>query len=319
MKIEKVFNGDYVYQMERKFYRWKELRRRNTKKYTFINRQKGTDKMILILAGFQPYYWDILLNNIFIANHKKYDVCICIPHGCDENQKLFDIAKKNDWSVLYLKQDKLGLAQNVAIDLHPKAQKFFKFDEDIVVSKTFFDDLEETDELLDDYDYPVGFIVPMINISMATAKEYLNAAGKMEDFENRFGKQKAGSWFFQQTAELGKYLLETIGPSYQAQYDQIHKKNKGRIIPVPTRYSIGVMYFTRDFYNGIQKFAVGIIGDMGLEEEQVCAYCMNRSLAITCNTSVFACHLGYYPQKELAKEYFLAHPEIFDISVNGNE
>lgn len=56
-------------------------RRKFAKNYTFINRQRGTKSLIIIIAGFQPYYWTTLLSNVHKANSAKRDVCICIPLG----------------------------------------------------------------------------------------------------------------------------------------------------------------------------------------------------------------------------------------------
>ena len=315
MKFRKIVNGDYIYRMEKNYVARKGKKRRNKGSHSFVDRQKGTDTLIIILAGFQPYYWDVVFNNINVANTKKYDVCVCIPEGKEEtNKKIYELAEKYSWSVLRTKDDKLGLAQNLAISLHKNAQWFFKFDEDIIISKDYFSDMEKTIDEAKDFEYRIGFIVPMINISLATMYEYLRSCELFDDFQKKFGTHKLGEDFLYKSREVALYLLESVGNSFQKKYEEIHKKNAGRLLSIPIRFSIGAMYFSRDFWNQIEHFYVGIIGELGGEEEQVCNYCMTNWYSILCNTSVFACHMGYFVQKDVCKDYFLENTKIFMIN-----
>lgn len=58
-------------------------------------------------------------------------------------------------------------------------------------------------------------------------------------------------------------------------------------------------------------FKVGEIGEMGLEEAQMCGYSVNHWVPIICSMESFAGHLGYFKQKERCKDIFLFNPEGF--------
>lgn len=80
--IEYIKNGDLTYHICSKILNKTTCKRSFTRNYDFINRKNDTDELIIILAGFQPYYWDILMQNIYNANKvDKMDVYVCIPHG----------------------------------------------------------------------------------------------------------------------------------------------------------------------------------------------------------------------------------------------
>lgn len=93
--IEYIKNGDLRYHICSKKLNKINLKRCFTNNFEFVNRKNDTNELIIILAGFQPYYWDVLMQNIHNANKvDKMDVCICIPHGGGENKHLYEISEK---------------------------------------------------------------------------------------------------------------------------------------------------------------------------------------------------------------------------------
>ena len=54
------------------------------KKYKFINRSVSAPNLLIVLAGFQEYYWEGLSNRIKKAQRQfeeALDVCVCVPLG----------------------------------------------------------------------------------------------------------------------------------------------------------------------------------------------------------------------------------------------
>lgn len=280
-------------------------------KYKFINRQKGTDELILILAGFQPEYWDVLFKNIYFANSKKRDVCICIPKG-EEISHLYEIAEKYDWSILEVAVDKLSLTQNIAIKLHPQAKCIHKFDEDIVISHNYFDSLNEAKESCTKNNLEFGMLVPLININMATRPLFLKTINKDKEFVDIFGEHNKYGEFMYKSEQVAKYLTNLISSDFVGMADKVYAENRGKIVEIPVRYSIGAILFTREFWEKMGYFDVGFEGAMGLEEEQMCGYCINNFYPIVCSVGTLVGHLGYFVQKEVCKNVFLSNPEKFN-------
>jgi Trk K+ transport system NAD-binding subunit len=63
-------------------------------KYEFINRQKGSENLVVILAGYQPYYWDIVFAALKKFVPHNYD--IVIASGGRDSEQPREIAQTND-------------------------------------------------------------------------------------------------------------------------------------------------------------------------------------------------------------------------------
>lgn len=188
--------GDLGYALMQRIFRNMQEKRAFTHKYKFIDRQKGTAKLIILLAGFQSYYWDMCAKNLDNANYDNSDVCICIPKGLNNssNEKLFEIAELYKWSVCYIPHDKLAQVQNVAIKLHPNAEVIYKLDEDIMFPINYFRVMDAAREkIISEGIYNPGMVVPIININIATYLDYI----KVMHIDN--------PWFFSIQNELDKF------------------------------------------------------------------------------------------------------------------
>ena len=104
----------------------KDKKRRVKGKYTFINRKKDSEKLCIILAGYKQFLWEDVFGRIEKYVPKDIDVCI-VSSGL-YSEELAKIAEKNDWSYLSVKQNKVSLAQNIAINLFEKATMIYKLD-----------------------------------------------------------------------------------------------------------------------------------------------------------------------------------------------
>ena len=80
----------------------------------------------------------------------------------------------------------------------------------------------------------------------------------------------------------------------------------------PIRYSIGFILFQRSTWIHMGGFPV-LIGNMGVDEEAFCQYCMLQSKAIVVAENAVAGHLGYGPQNKEMEQYYQAHKEKFQL------
>ena len=132
-------------------------------KYKFEDRSSGNKTLCYILAGYKEFTWDVIFDRIKKIAPKNIDICI-LSSGIYSN-KLSDIAKKNNWSYLSVKKNCVTLAQNIVIKVFDKAEYIYKLDEDIFITKEFFEQLKYTYDEVNKRDYNVGFVAPLIPVN----------------------------------------------------------------------------------------------------------------------------------------------------------
>lgn len=305
--------GDVIYKIVNVLNKKIERSRSFTNNYVFDNRQKKSENLILIVAGFQPYYWDEVFSRVQYSADifaEGIDVCVCIPQGLPEAKSILqEKCKKLGWSCLYLKRDLLAQAQNVAIKLHPAANYIFKIDEDILLSKDYFYRLKKAYlNVKGKIPYPIGFMGPLINVNAYCSLQFLKSIGALEEYENRFGAYEVHGWEddshnkIHKSPEVGEFLWEKSTP-FDQMAEHISNINNGKFSLSPVRYSIGAILFTRSFWDSIGFFKVGGLKNMGVEETQVCAFCMVHFFPIVVAEDVFVGHLGFYSQKEACRKF----------------
>lgn len=288
------------------------------KSYTFVDRRKGAENLMLVLAGFQPFYWDVILARVKKAQEQfgeELDVCVCLPKGVDGAfDKLKGKCEKYDWSLLDIHKDLLAQAQNTAIMLHPNAKWIFKIDEDIIVPPNFFSGLKHSYLNLEKDDskyYDIGFMGPLINLNGCGTPVFLKSIGKVEDFDKKYGKFHVDGINFDHSPVHGSGDFATDvwkeSMPFDSKASEIAEKNEGSTTICPSRFSIGAMLFTRYFWNHINGFQVGTIGAMGVEEIQVNNWCQTNFYGIYLANDVLCGHLGFFGQKKACREFFEEH------------
>lgn len=286
------------------------------KEVEFIQRNSTLkrNKMLIILAGFQPYYWDTLFKKTFDAiKNEQIDVCVCIP-GCEEihKRKIYSLCDYFGFSSAYYKEDRLAALQNYIIKKFDKAEYIFKIDEDIVLNNHFISGLMKGLEYSKTTRNRYGISVPLINVNVFSYIPYLETIGKLEEYDSKFGKAKYWNKNIQHNPDVADYLWSQLGDnSFDEHSEFVYEKNKGRYIQCPQRYSIGAMLFTRTLWEEVGYFKIGKIGQLGYEEEQFCKYLLDNAYYICCCLDTFVGHLGYGRQKGICKEYFDGHLDKF--------
>lgn len=184
--------SEYYYLVLKKLTSKYEKKQKFCKKYFFVNRSKNSDNLLIVLAGFQPYYWDVLFDRInanVSSFNQDIDVCVCCPGGGPQYEQLLSYCEKYGFSFLKIKEDLLARIQNKAISLHPNAKYIFKIDEDIILCNNYFSKMLSSYALAESKsNYEIGFLAPLINLNAFCSKYFLEAKGLEMEFERRFGK-----------------------------------------------------------------------------------------------------------------------------------
>lgn len=291
------------------YYNKLEKNRAFSDSYDFVNRSNGSENLLLILAGFQEFYWEGVLERVR-QNKEQFnediDICICVP---GENGRILkEYAEKYNWSYLRITDDLLAQAQNTAISLHPKAKWIYKIDEDIIISDNYFKKLKENYIAAQlQLHTKVGLVTPILNVNACGTSIFLNTIGMMEEYENKFDKLKIGmNEPIHKNPDVAEWIWEKTIP-FSDVASLVEEKNSGKVKVCSYRLSIGAILFTREFWDEIGYFRVAEIGCMGAEEEQVNSYCMNNMYSIVIAEDTLAGHLGFFHQKESCRKFYEKH------------
>ena len=317
-KLKNYSFMDICYLISKRLYERYRMKRLFTNKYEFIDRSCKRKNLLLIVAGYQPYYWDIVLERVK-RNQQQFteplDVCVCVP-GAD-GTVLKEMCAYYEWSYLKIKEDRLSLAQNIAIKLHGDAEWIYKIDEDIILSDFYFEKMKKAYLSAPDFsNLEVGFVAPLINVNAYGATPFLKTIGKYDAFVEQFGPLVVGLQKpIHLSEEVGRWIWEQSVPFDQIAAD-IADKNADKISVCPHRFSIGAILFKRDLWRDMGAFVVDMDLAMGIEESQICEYCMNNMLGIYIAEDVFVGHLGFQRQKEAIHQFFEDHIEQFKNTVD---
>src|SRR6185312_156505 len=92
-------------------------------KYTFINRQHGAPNLVVVLIGFKPKLWTCVVPRLHQALTatsslaREFDVCLVTPGSF--NPHVASLAQHHKWSYLHTAANRVSLAQNLAVLIHP--------------------------------------------------------------------------------------------------------------------------------------------------------------------------------------------------------
>lgn len=289
----------------------------NPSDYTFDDRSAGADNLMIILAGYQPYYWDGVFERVQKCKeqfHQNIDICVCCSCAPESSrEELSKICVKNNWSFLYLNKNKVTQVQNTAIALHGKAKMIFKIDEDIILCDHYFDKMIEAYEYANNtLPYNVGFMGPLLNINAFCTPIFLSKINKIDEFQSKFGKYKLGGLlhtkedFIHDNAEWARFIWQNSIP-----FDSVSKSidNGVDIAVCPIRYSIGAILFNRSFIEKNGYLPVGFGTGMADDEVFLNDKCNEGMYSIAVATNIFVGHLGFGHQKETCKQFYFAHQQ----------
>lgn len=291
-------------------------KKRLTKNYKFENRKKDKEKVCFVLAGYKKFTYEIIFKRL--VKFLPEDIEVCILSSGKYSEKLSKIAKEHDWSYLSTKRNCVSLIQNVAIDLYDKAKYIYKLDEDIFITKGFFETLYNTyEDCKKNGNYNPGIIAPTIPINGFGNMKILQKYNLIEKYNDMFEKPifAAGrSRMVENNPEVAKFFWGE--GEYLPNIDEINNlfsKEELTYDACPIRFSIGAILFERELWNDMGMLEVKKGPCMGLDEENICAYCMNNSRPIIVSGNSVVGHLSFGNQNKIMEEYFKNNNGLFDI------
>lgn len=292
-------------------------KRRVKGKYTFIDRKKDSDRLCIILAGYKQFLWEDVFGRL--AKYAPKDIDICIVSSGIYSEELAKIAEKNKWSYLSVKQNKVSLVQNIAINLFNKANYIYKIDEDIFVTKNFFTSLLNTYKEVDKKSpYRVGFVAPLIPISGYAHVRVLEKTGLLKKYEEKFGRAQH-NWDTMGKVVTNPEIAKFLWGETEAKLrdidalDEEFSKQEFNYSVCAIRFSIGAILFSRQIWEDMGRFEVGIGNNMGRDEIQLCNYLLADSRAIIVSENTVVGHFSFGKQTAEMKKYYENNRNIFKV------
>ncbi|WP_017752675.1 hypothetical protein [Clostridium tyrobutyricum] len=283
-----------------------------TGKYVFINRSMNRNNLLIVLAGYKEYLWDDTFERIKAFVDDDIDVCIVLSGV--QSKKILRMCSENNWSYVETEEDKLSLGQNIAIKKHPNASYIYKIDEDIFITKNFFSKLKDTYlKVKDENKYEIGFVAPLMPVNGYCYRRFIEIFNLLNEYEKKFGNAlyscmgipphingDAAIWLWEKSSPIDKSneLLNNMEFRYSICFH---------------RFSIGAIMIRREFWEEINGFKVGFIGNMGVEEKDICEYCMNNSRAIVVSENVLVGHFAFGPQNLKMMQYYFNNRKKFKL------
>ena len=285
-----------------------------TRRYKFENRSKNKDTICMILAGYKEFTWDIIFERIKRFSDDNIDICI-VSSGL-YSERLSEIAKNNDWSYLSTKRNCVTLAQNMAVKLFPNANYIFKLDEDIFITKNFFNTMKDTySEVQQNGTYNIGFIAPILPINGYCHVVLLEKLGLVNYYEENFEKVKYAAGpdrMIENNPDVAKFMWGENGKIP-------HIDDLGKYLndlefsysASTVRFSIGAILYTRQLWKDMHYFKVGVTTGMAVDEVQICKFCVANSKAMVIAENTCAGHLSFGPQNFEMEQYYKTHQDRF--------
>lgn len=279
------------------------------------DRKQDRENLLVILAGYKETLWEIVFQRLTAFIPKELDVCI-VTSGL-VNEHLKNLCENQSWSYMSTTRNNVSLAVNLAVWNHPKAKYIYKMDEDIFLTKGIFEILKETYlRVQRGGRYEVGFVTPLIPVNGYGHVRLLEIFDAVKLWEEQFGTLKYTNNTHHknicENPKTARFMWGEGNPGL-ADLDSMQKTLVERPFQYsvcPIRYSIGFILFRRSNWIHMGGFPV-LMGNMGVDEEAFCQYCMIQSKAMVVAENAVAGHLGYGPQNKEMEEYFQTHKKQF--------
>lgn len=299
------------------YYRRKYL----TGKHKFIDRSHNCSKLCIVLAGYKEYLIPSVMGRL-----KKYtpnDVDVCIVSSGKWSETLDNLCSKNSWSYLSTNRNNVSLAQNIAIDLHKKANYIYKLDEDIFITEHYFENMMKAYKYCEKHtDYNVGVVAPLLPINGYGHVKIIEKYQLIEVYQKEFGDLKIAGGVdrpIETNSELACFMwgkeIECDGLKYRLpsidSMNSLFASGETKIESCPIRFSIGAILFERKLWKEMDYFHVGKGTDMGKDEIQLCEFCMLNSKPIMVSNNIVVGHLGFGRQNEAMKQYYEKNLAVF--------
>lgn len=289
--------------------------------YCFESRKKESKNLIIVLAGYKKLIWEGVFSRL--CKYAPEDADVCIVTSGLFNQDLKDMCSMLGWSYLSTLKNNVSFVVNLAIYLHPKAEYIYKMDEDIFVTDGIFEGMKTTYQQVEEKSrYEVGFVAPLIPVNGYGHVRLLEIFDEVERWEEQFGKLKYTDchWHHRSISKNPKSAQfmwgeENPGMDNLDKMQKILSQRTFQYSVCPIRYSIGLILFQRDTWLQMETFQVLEYGNIGVDEEWICQFCMMQGRAMVIAENTIAGHLSYGEQNKDMEEYYNSHKEKFLLSL----
>ena len=283
----------------------------------FVNRASNYESLLIILAGYKSFLYPCVFERI--KRYTPHNVDVCIISSGKFSSELDELCKKNNWSYLSTKENNVSLVQNVAISLHPKARYIYKLDEDIFITKGYFDKLKQAYVHASyNSDYRPGIIAPVIPLNAYAHMLVLDKLNLRNIYEQKFEKPyfiAGNDRQIENNPDVAKFFWgEGKFIPHIDKLNALLSEDDTKEAVCPIRFSIGAIMFERNLWEKMGHFRVNRKwNQMGEDEIQICSFCMSDSRPIFVSKNVAVGHFSFGPQTEGMKKYYKEHPEMFEI------
>lgn len=287
----------------------------------FTDCRKGSEYLLIVLAGYKEFVWESVFGRLRAFVPKDIDICI-VTSGL-VNSGLQDMCEEYQWSYLSTSRNNVSMAVNTAIWKHSDAQYVYKMDEDIFLTKGVFEILKDTYQAVSEKGrYEVGFVTPLIPINGYGHVRLLEIFDAVDLWQERFGELKYTNLTHHrnicESPETARFMW---GEGNQAMNDldrmqQILSHREFQYSICPIRYSIGFVLFHRNSWIRMKGFPA-FAGNMGMDEEAFCQFCVLQSYAMVVAENAVVGHLAFGPQNKAMEQYYHDNRERFMLLSGG--
>ncbi len=312
-KLRKTVKKSKFYKKSKEIYSTVCMQYRRYGRYTFVDRSKHSDRLCIILAGYKEFLYQSVLGRIERFAPKDMDICVLTSGIVSET--LIAWCERCGWSYLSTKRNNVSLILNIAIHLHPSAKYIYKLDEDIFVTKNYFENMLRAYDHATKGAYTPGVIAPLIPVNGYGHLRVLEKLHLREEFMAIFGmpKHDAGDFYpVVADAQAARFFWGEGG--FVPSIDEMNERFSSEPLaeyPCAIKFSIGAIMFPRETWLGMKMFPVSVVRNLGIDERRLCYYCCIESRPILVSENVLVGHFGFQYQAQEMKEYFKAHQEVF--------
>lgn len=282
--------------------------------YQFIDRRKGERKVCFILAGYKKFLWKDIFARL--QHFLPPDVEVCVLSSGMKSEVLDKIAEDNGWSYLSTNRNNITSIQNIALALYDKAEWVYKMDEDIFLTEGCFEKLLSIYKKVEaDEAYDVGYVAPLIPVNAYGYVTILEKLGCLDDFEGRFEKAIRGGTprrMIECDYRTAEYMWGHNSPVLKL--DELNQRfTKEEYSVCGVRFSIGFILFKRKLWESMGGFTVTGNLDLGLDEVELCQWCVTESTAMVIAENTVIGHFSFGKQTEEMKKLYVSHHELFEL------
>lgn len=286
---------------------------RENKFYEFEDRRRQLDKVCFVLAGYKDFLWENIFDRL-----KKFvpkDVDVCILSSGKKVDRLSDIAKENNWSYLSTNINDITLIQNIAMSVFDEYSWIYKMDEDIFLTENCFEKMKDMYDYVEKNEpYDVGCIAPLIPVNAYGYIKILDKLGGLNIYEDRFERAIYGGHpkrMIENNYKVAEFMWGKGG--YIPKLDELNEIfSKDFAYSVcGVRFSIGFILYNRMLWEELEGFSVSGTVDLGVDEEEFCAYCINSSRAIIVAENTIVGHFSFGSQTNGMKDLYAEENQLF--------